>query len=133
MTLQSCTETRSQIYFLFFFSKRYKENLVFNQNVSLVDKRPTHCKKESFGNMKAFWKNIMLLYVVLNVFLDTYDTSELMSYNEDRKEDKVPDVNANSQLRNQPKEEAQNVSNFRLMLLLSCKLLVNKHSYFKLN
>ena len=75
--------------------------------------------------MKALWKNTVLLYVVLNVFLDTYDTSELRNYVENRNEDKVIGVDANSQL---PSNGLQNVSNFLLILLLSCKLLVNKHS-----
>ena len=82
--------------------------------------------------MKGFWNNIGLLYIVLNVLLDTYDTSELMSYNEDSKENKVSNVEANGQLRISPEGELQNVSKFWLMLLVSLKLLV-KHSNFKLN
>ena len=82
--------------------------------------------------MKGFWNNIGLLYIVLNVLLDTYDTSELMSYNEDSKENIVSNVEANGQLRISPEGELQNVSKFWLMLLVSLKLLV-KHSNFKLN
>lgn len=62
--------------------------------------------------MKGFWNNIGLLYIVLNVLLDTYDTSELMSFNEDSKENKVSNVEANGQLRISPEGELQNVSKF---------------------
>lgn len=62
--------------------------------------------------MKGFWNNIGLLYIVLNVLLDTYDTSELMSYNEDSKENIVSNVEANGQLRISPEGELQNVSKF---------------------